>query len=395
MGVRYRHLMNTARLMIFTCIFMFLLTALSGVAVADPPEPVVQYHLDEQNNQILTDSSGNHLDGEMGSASQTEGIIGNALHYYTDYDYSTIPDDPLLRPASLTVMFWLKPIEFRDCGIIIKRNGFTGTECNWQVEMLSTGNLRLAYYSGGWQTLVTPEVSLTLIEWNHVAVTFDSGLGRIYINGHLEAEMEDMPPLNTNYTGNVSIGRGWGGHMRADIDEISIYSAALTQEQVAGAMILPEVDIQTLTSSQKQLCWVAVFITLPIIGFGLFALIKPGKVVEMDIGKNSVVVVANLVLLGFVFFIIATFTYESWAPESLHSFFEFILESLVPVLMFILGIIAIGGMWVRAVLAGYSPSKVKASRPPPETVSSSMELNERRSSTSPTGKEYIWKRKKK
>jgi hypothetical protein len=104
----------------------------------------------------------------------------------------------------------------------------------------TAGTVSGLYYltSGGNQNNLDSTTNCFDDEWHHIAFTFDSGVGKLYIDGSLEATQDDTGDTirmgsDTYYmeTGADSVqgSRSFSG----DVDDIAVYSTTLTVNQVA------------------------------------------------------------------------------------------------------------------------------------------------------------------
>jgi len=111
--------------------------------------------------------------------------------------------------------------------ILLCRNGTAGTVSG-------------LYYltSGGNQNNLDSTTDCFDDEWHHIAFTFDSGVGKLYIDGSLEDTQDDTGDTirmssDTYYmeTGADSVqgSRSFSG----DVDDIAVYSTTLTVNQIA------------------------------------------------------------------------------------------------------------------------------------------------------------------
>ncbi|MBA9072617.1 hypothetical protein GGR22_000743 [Flavobacterium gossypii] len=88
---------------------------------------------------------------------------------------------------------------------------------------------------------ITSITSINNGKWHYVAVTFASGTANLYIDGVLDATASSLPTPVSN-TANFSIGAVWQGKstitstFSGDIDEIRIWSNALTSTQIRFVM---------------------------------------------------------------------------------------------------------------------------------------------------------------
>jgi len=104
----------------------------------------------------------------------------------------------------------------------------------------TAGTVSGLYYltSGGNQNNLDSTTNCFDDEWHHIAFTFDSGVGKLYIDGSLEDTQDDTGDTirmgsNTYY---METGADSGQGSRSfsgDVDDIGVYSTTLTANQVA------------------------------------------------------------------------------------------------------------------------------------------------------------------
>jgi len=105
-------------------------------------------------------------------------------------------------------------------------------DTNYEFHLNAAG--QVYWWWGGAPRDLTTSVVVPLNQWSHIAVTYQSGVQRIYINGVLRASGTQTGTLTTN-TNPLQIGqdqgladRFWNGL----IDEVRIYNVALSAAQV-------------------------------------------------------------------------------------------------------------------------------------------------------------------
>lgn len=152
-------------------------------------------------------------------------------------DYVEVPDQAALRPASVTVEAYIRLKAFPSgskIGIVIKRTGTAAFDANWQLELLDQNDIRFSYFDGAiWQNNDTDTNPITnLNQWYHVAATYTPGEVKLYVDGALLKTFTGRPPIRTDYTGQVQLGRGFDGYLNADIDEVRVWNLARATEEI-------------------------------------------------------------------------------------------------------------------------------------------------------------------
>ncbi|MBE8723983.1 LamG domain-containing protein [Flavobacterium hungaricum] len=85
----------------------------------------------------------------------------------------------------------------------------------------------------GWETANNATISVPLAKevWYHYSVTYDGNISKIYRNGELLKTVEGIPRLTKGYI--LTIGKmNTTTSINADIDDLKLYSVAMTDEQV-------------------------------------------------------------------------------------------------------------------------------------------------------------------
>jgi hypothetical protein len=154
--------------------------------------------------------------------------------------YVTVPDAAALNFASaLSVEAWVKPVDQaanQSRRIVAKPFTSTATPYNEFSLNSNAGAAAAAQFeitTGGTRTILTGTTTLPSDRYSHVVGTWDGTTMRIYVNGVLESSVAKSGTLN-NYDQPLQIGRLPGGwYFNGWIDDVGLYSKALTTAQVA------------------------------------------------------------------------------------------------------------------------------------------------------------------
>ena len=209
---------------------------------------VSHWKLDEGSGIIAHDSVGsNH--GTIHGAMWTSGQVAGALNFDGDQDYVSIPDSDSLTPTEITLSFWVNNRGGQNAGI------YKWASCPW--EPASPGNSRayalqvsnsdkkvwLLVHSGvNTYDDLGSNSSVPVNEWHHLTATFHGGDAAIYIDGQLDRSarmsvssiMNDAQPLTVGGAWEYCGADSFEGEFNGTIDEIMIFSRALSAQEVEG-----------------------------------------------------------------------------------------------------------------------------------------------------------------
>ena len=235
---------------LFSCLVsVFMLTVVVSLAAAQGEESLVAYwSFDAGSGKDVKDDSGNGHDGVIVDAADwVDGKFGKALDFGAGGGYVDVPDDDALDLSDeVTVMGW--------CNL---NEAIAG-----QKRLMSKNDSIFFLFDFGAPTtldfLVKPNndfveatTEFEVGKWYHFAGTYDGDSLRIYINGEMESEKGGVPPIATSDL-DLWIGADdWQpdiSNFPGILDDIRIYSVALTNEQIKKAM---EGPVAVEMSSEK------------------------------------------------------------------------------------------------------------------------------------------------
>uniref|UniRef100_UPI003562EA24 LamG domain-containing protein n=1 Tax=Neptunomonas sp. TaxID=1971898 RepID=UPI003562EA24 len=206
--------------------------------------PVVNYRFDSCNwadAQDVVDSGPNRLDAYAvnGVLSTVGGQVCGLAQFDSADDYVRLPDtNEVDLPDTLTAMAWvylnstpsgLKTILSKDTNYEFHVN--TNREIFWWWN--DANGITRSFTSG---------VQIGLGQWHHVAITYQSGLQIIYIDGQEAARRTFTGQLITN-SNDLQIGQDQGIGSRffdGDIDEVKIFDVDLSAVDIADIFINEE-----------------------------------------------------------------------------------------------------------------------------------------------------------
>lgn len=247
-------MVNITLLRVFSLLFFILGCVLTQMVYAQDENTVLLYKFDTGSGDVVTDHSGNGNDGQlMGSAEWGDGKLGSGLVLGGNAarDFVEIPDsDSLDLEGGLTVEMWV----YLNSASTAGGTGAT-KESTYKVGPRSDQKvlLRMITSTAGWgAAVVISETTLQLNKWIHTAATYDatSGVGKVYIDGELDAEATiggDIVPNDDV----LWLGRGAGPFLDGKIDEVRISKVARTQKEVQQLMNLGIDGVLSVTPQDK------------------------------------------------------------------------------------------------------------------------------------------------
>ncbi|HZF18150.1 MAG TPA: LamG-like jellyroll fold domain-containing protein [Burkholderiales bacterium] len=211
-------------------------TVTSATTSAAPTGLVAAYAFQEGSGTTVADSSGKNNNGTLSAATwTTAGQFGNALVFNGTSARVTVPNSTSLQLTNgMTLEAWVFPTG----SLTSWRSVVDKTVDGYYLMGSSDPNNRPAVggtWTSGNQNLIAP-TALTLNAWTHLAATFDGATVKLYVNGTQVASQAQTTPL-TATTGTLQIGAdSFGEFFAGRIDEVRIYSRALTQAEIQTDM---------------------------------------------------------------------------------------------------------------------------------------------------------------
>ena len=228
---------------------LILLAVALSVSIPLRSELVLHWPLDEtEGANTVTDAIGGHVgtvgDGIRFAQDGANAVSGTAAEF-TGSGGIQAEWAETLNPESFTLTLWAKsnggagawnsPVTSRhdqnpdSQGYLIYDNQPSGVWTFW------SGNGEEA---GNWQVMDGPEV--TLDTWEHLAITYDniSETKKLYVNGELAVEADDIITPNDTTPFNVGSGQDFGDgfFFVGLLDEIALFDEALEQTAIEQIM---------------------------------------------------------------------------------------------------------------------------------------------------------------
>ena len=206
------------------------------------------WKLDEGFGGTATDSSGNNLHGTIfGNPAWIDGVAGKAFKFDGDGDYVDLGNDSSLNITNqITVAAWIKVDTFdrQWQAIITKGDGSwrlqrNGTENS--IEFACTG----AFVPNALVGSLFGTVNVNDGKWHHIAGTYNGSKICLYVDGSLDISSEASGSIEVNDY-NVLIGANAekpDRNYKGSIDDIRIYSYALSAEEIKEISDRPDPDL--------------------------------------------------------------------------------------------------------------------------------------------------------
>ncbi len=235
----------------------------SATTRAAPTGLVAAYAFDQGSGTTVTDASGNGHTGTITNATwSTSGKYGHALQFNGTNALVTIPNSASLELSSgMTLEAWVNPSTV-DAGwrdVIYKAND------NYYLEATSTngalpdaGMIAGGSYADAFGTATLPPNT-----WSFLTETYNGSTLLLYVNGTQVASTAHTGAIATS-TGALQIGGDstYGQYFAGLIDEVRIYSVALTAAQIQSDEATPIATPSTPTltaisvsTSEIDLSW--------------------------------------------------------------------------------------------------------------------------------------------
>ncbi len=204
-----------------------------------PSGLVAAYTFAEGTGTTTADVSSNGQTGTLvgGAAWTTQGRFGKGISFDGVNDLVSVADSNLLGlTTGLTVEAWVSPAVLSGWRTAV----FKGAPAGLAYALYAHDNAPLpaAYVNvGGTDVSVGGTAALPLNAWSHLALTYGSGVQRLYVNGVQVGTRTLTGSIRT--TGNaLTLGGNtvWGEWFSGLIDEVRVYNRALSAAEIQAGM---------------------------------------------------------------------------------------------------------------------------------------------------------------
>jgi RHS repeat-associated protein len=200
--------------------------------------PVAYWRLGEAAGTSATDATGNGISGTYAGGftlAQPGGIAGDpdpAVALNGGSGLVDVKPFPALKPGSaVTVEAWINPTGVPGGAIFASPEQAAGG--GYLLNFVNAGHVRMniAPTTGSWtaaDSITVPPAG----KWTYVAGSWDGANIRIYVNGVVEATQPAATMVYGATSTDPQIGRYNGASFGGTIDEVAVYSRALTAAQI-------------------------------------------------------------------------------------------------------------------------------------------------------------------
>ncbi len=223
-----------------------VLAATIGSARAIETGLVAHWTFDEGEGDVARDVTGNGHDAAVENVDWVPSPRGHALRFDSKDDLARYGQvDTMNLSGDMTLAVWVKTDASVEPGtnrIIIGDTG-VGIERNLNLRM--DGYLRFEWADGTANASLLAPAALLNGTWKHVAVVADCGrmLARMYVDGRQVADMAMPLPISTAPVKERLTGWFYNGYFQGELDDIRLYSRALSEEEV-GRLYASEAEVE-------------------------------------------------------------------------------------------------------------------------------------------------------
>jgi hypothetical protein len=206
-----------------------------------PPGLVAAYGFEEPTGTLAADGSGNGNGGTVNGATRTtDGRFGSALAFDGVNDSVDLPGLGSFYKTGFTLEAWVRKQSALTDDTAVVGTWVSGTAGGGPMVWVSTNGIWTGTLATGLANYLTSGAAPTAGQWQHVAFSYNGSTARFYVNG---TEVANRP-----FSGNVGDSNTWRigaygstamGFFDGTIDEVRIYSRALTQTEIEGDMSAP------------------------------------------------------------------------------------------------------------------------------------------------------------
>jgi len=229
---------------------MFLLTNTPQAQQVVTDGLVVYWSFNEEDidGEVVKDALEQNDGVMIGNPQIADGKYGKALEFdgasYVEVEHN----ETLELWEAHTLEAWIYQKESRSSRIIDKIGAGTADGPHLDTHPGTT----LRSCAGG---CVSAATTYTLEEWHHVALTYDEGEVKIYLNGSVEGEGTVPSPLTGNELSlKVAADSNGQSQFVGIIDEVRVYNRALSEEEVNQNMLAEGMAVE-YADSKLTITW--------------------------------------------------------------------------------------------------------------------------------------------
>jgi hypothetical protein len=170
--------------------------------------------------------------------------------------YASIPYDSSLNPAQVTIEAWAKPTGGSGTARTIAAS--QDTNKGYLLGIGSDNKWRFTVGTGSATNVAASSSTVTLNSWAHLVGTYDGTTARLYVDGVQAGSTTTGSSINTTRAfgiGATNSGGSWAGFFPGSIDEVAVYTAALSQARIQAHYLLGRSYKDTVLDSSPVSFW--------------------------------------------------------------------------------------------------------------------------------------------
>ena len=220
--------------------------ALAGAQATRLYTPLAAYwKLDEPSGAtVFADASGNGEAASCSSACPSLGLPGEAgtAAGFNSGGQITVPDSPSLRLNQFTIALWVFPTQvtqmISDYQPLVAKEDSFGANRNYALYIVPNSlQVRYAVWAADCVTKLAANSSgqMAVNTWNQIVFTYDGATEKLYLNGILDSSRPAAAAGLCQAAVPLKMGMETSAFLpfRGALDEVQIFSQALTAEQVS------------------------------------------------------------------------------------------------------------------------------------------------------------------
>jgi len=165
-----------------------------------------------------------------------------------------VPQNPAFKPEQLSVSVWMKIYESWAHNYFISYDIWH----SWKIQVQNENKFYFTSHiqlDAGGETHINEDSqngSMSLNEWHHAVITYESGSLNFYIDGTKVASLNELPTgtiidphagidlcigqalATADFDDDVHAWKEWLGYFKGWLDDMRIYNVVLTEDQVKG-----------------------------------------------------------------------------------------------------------------------------------------------------------------
>jgi hypothetical protein len=210
-----------------------VLTVTPAPACTNPPPSLISWW---RGDQIPNDSVGGNDLTLYNGAGFAPGFVGHAFSFNGTNQYAQTANTPSLNPtAGLTIEGWVYATALPGASMDIVSKDDESLNRQYLLAMATSSQGPVLRAGVGAQTGFVVVNGTNVVQtnaWNHVAMTYDGSMLRLYVNGNADATAAPTGAVRTT-TQPLRIGRGASAlYFNGYVDEVSLYGRGLSSAEI-------------------------------------------------------------------------------------------------------------------------------------------------------------------